>query len=49
VSRGIAINVWQAADFLFLLQVMISANINVYQKRVLIITLQLYFYKYCEQ
>jgi hypothetical protein len=30
MSRGIAINAQQAADFLLLIQIIISANINVY-------------------
>jgi hypothetical protein len=37
VSSGIAINARQAVDFLLFMQIMISANINVYHKRVLII------------
>jgi hypothetical protein len=30
ISRGIAINVRQTADFLLFMQIMISANINLY-------------------
>jgi hypothetical protein len=36
MSRGKAISAWQAADFLLFLQIMISANINVYHIRVLL-------------
>jgi hypothetical protein len=39
VSTEIAINARQAADFILLLQIMISGNINVYDIRVLIIIL----------
>jgi hypothetical protein len=36
VSRGIAINARQAADFLLFTQIMVSASINVYHIRVLL-------------
>jgi hypothetical protein len=37
MSKGIAINAQQVADFLLVLQIMISANINVYYIRVLLL------------
>jgi hypothetical protein len=37
VSSGIAINTWQAADILLCMKIMIFANINEYQKIILLL------------